>query len=140
MENSIDTRGKGVSSFSVEFLQIPVVAGKHCRCGSFAKLSDLYRLLRQRLLECEQLSELACRRLPYRRCFTKVAMLFEQCNAQPGLTLDRSRRRVLFTSDQPEQSCLARSVAADDSPAVSFRRCECHVPEECRRAELDHCA
>src|SRR5678816_3971915 len=78
VKNGIDARSKRISAFSIDFLQVPVVTGKHRRCGSLSKLSDLYRLFSQGLLEREQICERASSRFPYRRCFTKVAMLFEK--------------------------------------------------------------
>jgi hypothetical protein len=91
------------------------------------------------LLEGEKISELACGSFPYRCGIAEITVLLEQRHAKPRLARYGTGRWCLLSGYEPKECCLAGSVASDDSPSVTLRRCERNVGEECGRTELDRC-
>ena len=88
------------------------------------------RLVRERLLEREQLGELPRGRLPHGLGIAEVAMLLEQRDAQPGLPRDDTARRLHVACDQLEERRLSRAVPADDPPPLARGDRERDVGEE----------
>ena len=64
-------------------------------------------------------------------------MLLEERDAKAGLPGNRARRWLLIARYEPEESCLARSVPADDPPAVTARGSDCEIREKRSSAELN---
>src|SRR6185295_7002421 len=83
------------------------------------RLAHAIRLLRDRLLEREQVGERAGGGLPDRRRLAEIAMLLEQRHAERIGLRDHAARWLHLTRDQAEERRLAGAVAPDDAPALA---------------------
>src|SRR6185295_17624612 len=75
VEHGVDAGGKGIAALSIEALEIAVVPGQHLRRAAVARLRECRGLLRQRVLEREQLAERAGGGLPDRGGAAEVPVL-----------------------------------------------------------------
>ena len=129
----VDARRDGVTTLPLEALQIFAVLGQRAGRGVVGKVGGL---LHQRLLQRQQLGELAGRRLPDCRRGAVVAVLLEQRHAEARRAHDAPARRLEIARQQPEEGRLAGAVPAHDAPAFAWCDGEGNVGEEFGGAEV----
>jgi hypothetical protein len=135
VQDGIYAWSKGVSTLAIESLEILIVFREHLRRCSFACFPQQFGLVRERLLEGEQLGQLSGSRFPDSRCIPKIAMLLQKSEPKPRLTSDRAFGRCLRARDQPEERRLPAAVATYDSPTLAACNREGYVVKYSRRAE-----
>ena len=101
-----------------------------------AQLGQPLALLREGVLQRDDLAILQGGRLPDGGGGAEVAVLVEHRDAEVGLARDRTAGGLHEAGHEAEQRGLAGAVAADDAPALAGGHGEGDVPEQRGSAEL----
>ena len=138
VEHGVDPGGEGVAALAVEALEIAVVARQHLRRAAVARLGERGRLLRQRVLQREQLGERAGRGLPHRRGAGELAVLLHDRVAEPARPGHGARRSARSRPVMRRNSVVLpepfRPMMPHRSPRATVKR---DVAQEPGGAELD---
>ena len=133
VQHRVDARRDSVASLALETLEVFAVPGQRAGRGV---MREIRGLLDQRLLQRQELGELAGRRFPNRGRGAVVAVLLEQRYAQSGRARDAPARRIELAGQQAEERRLAGAVPAHDAPALARSDRERDAREQRRVAEV----
>jgi hypothetical protein len=137
LKHRVHPWGKRVASLAIESLEIPIVPRQHLRGSGFPDLCELGALLRQGVLERQQIREFSRSSLPDSLCAPEIAMLFQKRHPQAGLLRHSTFNKLLDSGDHSEKRGLPASIAPKDCPTVAFADRERHTFEYPRSAKLD---
>jgi len=134
VQHRVDPGGRFVAALALEPLEVVPVADQRFRRRV---VPERTRLLEQRQLEREQVSQPARRSLPHRRRIAEIAMLLEERNADTRLSHDSPSRRHEVPGDEAKKGRLPSTVPTDDPPALSRADGERDITKEQHGAEFD---
>src|ERR1700738_2840632 len=138
LKHRVHPWGKRIPSLAIESLEIPVVPRQHLRGSGLPDLCEPTALLREGVLERQQVREFSRSRLPDSLCATEIAKLLQKRHPQAGLLHHNTFSGFLNSGDHSEKRGLPAAISPEDCPTVAFADRERYTLEYPRSAKLDN--